>query len=344
MKKDPFISVIIPVKNLTYLLLHECLPELAKQTYKKYEVIILPNESSQYDLVLLKLYKNLRIVPTGTITRPAQKRDMGVQEAKGEVIAFLDDDAYPHPKWLEEAAKLFKKHNIEAVCGPGALPASSNTWEKIFDEVLKTGIGAGGFSYRFTPRAKRYVTDYPSMNFLIRKEVFQKLGGFNSNYWPGEDSKLCNDLIEKEKGKILYSPDVLVYHHRRKDLKGYLKQHGRYGFHRGAFFAHGDENSRNIAYLIPSFFLAYLISLPIFLLIGYTAGFLSYSLTAIILSPLALYCSFLLYLMLKSLLTTEDLLVSLGAPMVLFLTHAKYGLMFLKGFKKGQGNNENIYE
>lgn len=344
MKKNSFVSVVIPVKNLTYLLLHECLPELVKQTYKNFEIIVLPNETSQYDLTLLRTYKNLRIVPTREITRPAQKRDIGVKEARGEIIAFLDDDAYPHPKWLQNAVDIFSENKVEAVCGPGILPQNTNEWEKAFDEVLKTWVGAGGYNYRFTPLEKRYVTDFPSMNFLIRKDIFLKLGGFNSDYWPGEDSKLCNDLIEKERGSILYSPDVIVHHHRRSDLKGYLKQHANYGFHRGAFFAHGDENSKSITYTIPTFFLIYLIALPFFLLISSLSGFLTTTLMYVLLVPLGIYCFFLLYLLLKSLVNTEDLIVSIRAPLVLLLTHLIYGFMFVKGFRKGRDKQSSIYD
>lgn len=331
MIKRPFVSVVIPVKNLTYYLLHENLPKLAKQTYKRFEVVVLPNEHSQYDLTLLKEYKWLRVVPTGKITRPAEKRDIGVKHAKGEIIAFLDDDAYPDELWLENAVKLFKRRGVEAVCGPGILPTHTNLWEKIFDEVLKTWIGAGGYNYRFTPRHQRFVTDYPSMNFLIFKKMFLKLGGFNSNYWPGEDSKLCNDLVEKEKGRILYSPEVLVYHHRRNNLKGFLKQHAQYGFHRGAFFAHGDKNSRSVAYIVPTLFVIYLFILPLIF-------------STFTLLPLLLYGILVLYLFIQAFVNTQNLVIGFGSVVVLFLTHAVYGVMFVKGFWKGLHRDVSIYD
>lgn len=334
MKKTlPKISVVIPVRQLSYYLLYENLPEMAKQTYKKFEVIVLPNEHGQYDLTLLKQYKWLRIIPTGKITRPAQKRDIGVKNAKGEIIAFIDDDAYPDPDWITDAVSFFMTKKVAVVCGPGVLPARTNTWEKIFDEVLKSRIGSGGYAYRFTARHERYVDDYPSMNFFIRKKLFQKLGGFNSDYWPGEDSKLCNDVTVKEKGKIYYHPDVLVYHHRRTGFKGYLKQHASYGFHRGAFFAHGDQNSRNLAYLAPTLFVLYIIMLPvIYLLVG-----------PIALLPLGLYGILLIYLVLRSFANTLSPRVALGSALVLVSTHLVYGVNFIKGFLRGINKSANIY-
>ena len=70
--------------------------------------------------------------------------------------------------------------------------------------------------------------------------MFIKLGGFKNKFWPGEDSKLINALINKEKKLIYYDPKTFIYHHRRDNLPGYLKQHRNYGYMRGMFLAHGD--------------------------------------------------------------------------------------------------------
>lgn len=334
-------SVIIPLRNLSYTLIFETLPALDIQTYKTFEVVVLPNLHNQYDLSLLKKYKWLRIIPTGSITRPAEKRDIGSKNAKGSVLAFIDDDAYPKEDWLRSANRLFKKKKIEALCGPGILPQISSTWERIFDEVVKTFIGSGGYGYRFIPDKQRYVDDYPSMNFFIKKNIFDKLGGFNSDFWPGEDSKLCEDLVYREKGKILYSPDVVVYHHRRKDLQAYLNQHANYGFHRGAFFAHGDRNSQRISYIIPTLFLFYAVFF--FLLFSLSSILHLTSNIFIFYIPAIIYLFFIVYIFFLSSLNSKNIQVGLGAPIVLVLTHIVYGLKFINGFFKGLKNKKNIY-
>ncbi|MEK7522173.1 MAG: glycosyltransferase, partial [Patescibacteria group bacterium] len=256
--KKPFVSIIIPVKRISNYLCYENLPAFVTQTYKYFEVIVLPNNANKEDKKLISKYSWLSIIPTGTITRPAEKRDVGVKNAKGSIIAFIDDDAYPASDWLEKAIFYFESKKTEVICGPGVIPQKTNMWEKIFDEILVSPIGSGEYQYRFVQKHARFIDDYPSMNFLIKKNVFEKLGGFNSEYWPGEDSKLCEDLVYKYKGKIYYNPGILVYHHRRSNLIGFLKQHANYGFHRGAFFAHGDRNSKRLSYLIPTFFVFYI--------------------------------------------------------------------------------------
>lgn len=341
-RRKPLISVIIPVRSLSYYLLFENLPELGKQTSRSFEVIVLPNEHTTYDLTLMKQYSWLRIIPTGSVTRPAQKRDIGVKNAKGKIIAFIDDDAYPDPNWLANAIKLFKNGSFLALCGPGILPAQTNIWEKVFDNVLISYLGSGKYRYRFTPLKKRFVIDFPSMNFFIRKKTFERIGGFSSDYWPGEDSKLCNDIVIKEKGRILYHPDVLVFHHKRTEPISFLKQHGQYGFHRGAFFSHGDGNSRELSYLAPLLLVLYLGTLPLsYVMIWFLKLPPNFYLITNI--PIALYCLLLAVIFIQSLLKSRNIFIAFGSSVMLALTHIYYGLNFIKGLKKGLNKNNSIY-
>lgn len=328
--KKLLISIIIPIKKISNYLRDENLPAFVTQTYKNFEVILLPNKSSEEDKKLLLNYKWLKIIPTDKVTRPAEKRDIGVKNAKGSIVAFIDDDAFPTPNWLEQAGHYFELKKTEVICGPGIIPQKTNLWEKIFNEILISPIGSGGYQYRFVQKNSRFVDDYPSMNFLIQKNIFQKLGGFNSEYWPGEDSKLCEDLVYKYKGRIYYNPAILVYHHRRNNLIGFLKQHAGYGFHRGAFFAHGDRNSKRLSYLIPTFFVFYIIFLSLFP-------------NPYFLIPLMLYIFLGLFLIVQSFVHTKNIILSVSTFFVLFLTHFTYGIMFVRGFIIGTIKNKKIY-
>lgn len=349
MAKNIRFSIVIPVLRINYYLIYENLPAFESQTLREFEVIVVPNDHSPYDQTLLMQYPWLRIVPSGKITRPAQKRDIGVKHATGAIIGFIDDDAYPSHDWLAQSAKLFDRGNskLAAVSGPGTLPKNSTFWERVFDEVVRTWIGSGGYTYRFQPKKMRYVDDFPSMNFFIKKDVFLRLNGFNSEYWPGEDSKLCNDIVYLLKMKILYDPHVLVHHHRRKDLSGYLRQHRQYGFHRGAFFAHGDKNSKRLSYLIPSIFFIYclvffasLISSPI---IHYTGS--SYAILNMCFSiPFWIYLVFCVHLFLKAILHTKNVWIAACSPAVLILTHLSYGAMFMRGYFTALWKKDRIYD
>lgn len=334
----PIVSVIIPLLEINDYIRYENLPAHKKLNPKNFEVIILPNELPDDDKKLLKKYPWLRIIPTHNITRPAQKRDFGARKSHGKILAFIDDDAFPTKNWLHEALPLFDKKNADVICGPGILPPHVSKWEHVFDEILKTWVGNADLTMRVTPKKERYVDDYPSMNFLMKKNVFLKLGGFNSDYWPGEDSKLCEDLVYSLHGNIFYSPKVVVYHHRRNSLIPYLKQHGQYGFHRGAFFAHGDKNSRHIYYLAPAGLIFYVILLLILLLLFH--GSLLVWLFSI---PLAVYGFLLLTLFISSFKNTHNLQITFLSVIVLLLMHMVYGVQFIKGLCIGFIHKNNIY-
>jgi hypothetical protein len=84
--------------------------------------------------------------------------------------------------------------------------------------------------------------------------VFRELGGFRVDFWPGEDTYLCQEIVHRLKRTILYDPWAIVFHHRRKLFLPHLRQIGRYALHRGYFARHFPTTSRRIAYALPSLF------------------------------------------------------------------------------------------
>lgn len=274
------------------------------------------------------MYPWLKIIEyTGS---PSEKRNYAAQHAKGEIIAFIDDDASPKNDWLENIVgtgrdlSLPKKNTIVAVCGPGILPKKSTFLEQVFDATLTSRLGSGSYTYRFQKEDARFVDDYPLMNFAINKKVFEKAGGL-LNHWPGEDSKLCEWLVN-HKYKIEYYPKIVVYHHRKKSLFKFLKQHSRFGFKRGYFFAEGDKNSRKLIYILPSFFLIYLVFLPFSLLLFKNS---------ILLLPMSVYFFGLVIFAALQVLKRRGLFLSLVSTLVLLLLHLTYAIYFVKGYISG---------
>jgi GT2 family glycosyltransferase len=247
------VSIIIAVKGYCGNL-KECVNNSFKIFPVNFEIIILPDE----------IFENgwrdqrVKIIPTGNVAPPV-KRDIGVREAKGEIIAFLDDDTYPAPCWLDAALKLFEGKDIACVCGPAVTPDDDSLLQKASGIVYESYLVSGGHNFRYIPKPARFVDDFPSCNFLIRRDIFEKVGGFDTKFWPGEDTFLC--LKVKQAGKkMLYHPAVLVYHHRRGLFAKHLKQIINYGLHRGYFARKFPETSLRITYFIPSLLLLWLIS------------------------------------------------------------------------------------
>jgi len=332
------VSVIIPVKKINDYIINEDLPALQNQTYNNFEVIILPDELDQSENNLLKQYKWLKIVPTGSVP-PGKKRAIGTENADGSVIAFIDDDAYPDKDWIKNALTTMEKLDVSCVCGPALLPLKPTFWEKVFDAILKNPIGSGVYMYRFKKMKERYVDDFPFVNFIVKKELLALIGDKDSEYWPGDDTKVCQKLVYELNQKIHYNPEIFVYHHKRNTLREFIKQHMSYGYYRGYFFGQKDQNSQKLQYILPPIFLLYIIFLLITTPLYVLYGFNSIYILGIIYIPLLLYKILLLYLLVDSVITTKDLAIGTLAPVVTFITHISYGFAFLKGIFNSIKNN-----
>lgn len=314
------ISIIIPFRQPSEFL-YECLNYLEKQTYKNYEVILLPDEGEVVN------YKKVKIVATGQIG-PAEKRDLGVRKAKGDILAFIDDDAYPDKDWLKNAFRNFKRKDLAAVCGPGVTPPDDDIFQQASGWVNSLWFGSGGAgTYRFTPQKKRFVDDYPSMNFIVRKNDFEEAGRFDTHFWPGEDTKLCFDLVYKLKKKIIYDPKILVYHHRKPLFIPHLKQISRYAIHRGHFARILPLTSLRIGYLIPTLFALFLSS-------GFIVSLFFRQFLPVYLCIIILYIGLLIGNIFYVIFKTGSVLVSVLTGLGILLTHLTYGVLFPYGFFK----------
>ena len=320
---DPLVSVVIACPNGSWML-DECLAALARQTYRNFEVIVLPDSDF---LISSSPHFPLHTLPTGKV-RPAEKRNIGIKAAKGEIVAFIDDDAYPDSRWLENAVKYFGEPTIGALGGPGVTPPGDGFWAACGGRVYENIFVSGNYRYRYLGgRVRKDIDDYPSCNLFVRKEVLDAIGGYRTDFWPGEDTLLCEDIVRKAKRRIVYDPWTLVYHHRRPLFAAHLRQLGRYGFHRGYFVKRFPATSCRLSYFVPTLFVGYLLALAAFFgwrsLMG--GGVLG-PVAAVATSPLLFYAA-------ATVLTTFSFNPFRWAvtEMGVILSHVWYGIQFLRG-------------
>lgn len=295
LEKLPLVSIVIACPKRSWML-DECLNAIERQTYRNFEVIVLDD------------------VKTGKV-RPAEKRNLGIKEAKGEILAFIDDDAYPDAHWLEFAVKYFGEESIGAVGGPGVTPPGDDYLAKIGGRIYDNLLVTGNYRYRYRAGGvRRDCEDFPSCNLFVRKELLERIGGYRTDFWPGEDTLLCKDILDSWK-RIIYDPWVIVYHHRRPLLMPHIRQLGRYGFHRGYFCKRYPSNSLRLSYFVPTLFVAYLLFVLPLTYFSYLAAI-----------------PFALYLLLVGLTTFAVnpftwILTALGV----FVSHITYGIQFMRG-------------
>ncbi len=323
----PKVSIIIP--------LHVCGERFIKDfsnfrtlDYPNFEILIVADEPNLdeetnprlADLKRLEKPGLVTILPTGKkLTGPGEKRDLAIERAGGEICAFIDDDAYPRPDWLRSAIAHFDGPEIAAVGGPGITPPEDGLMAQASGAVYASPLGSGQALHRFVPRKGREVDDSPAYNLLVRTETLREIGGFASSFYGGEDTKLCLEIVNTGK-KIIYRPDVVVFHHRRPLLFGHLRQIANVGVHRGYFAKTFPETSWRLFYFLPSIIVMILIF-----------GMILAPFSKILAAILALGLTGYFAIALVSTMPTSRLSVALLGAAGIMMTHVVYGCAFIRG-------------
>lgn len=332
------VSVIIAARRICSFLLDKVLVSLSEQTFKDFEVIVVVDEIGRKE----KLPGFLKVVVSKK--GPGEKRDLGVEKAKGEIVAFIDDDVVVSKNWLKRAVFHFRDNKIAGVGGPGVTPEDDSLEEKASGWVYSSLLGGGGAGrYRAKKGKKRYVDDYPAFNLLVRKKDFEEVGGFKTDLWPGEDTKLCLKLVGKLRKKIIYDPKVLVYHHRKKVFGAHLEQIKRVATQRGYFVKKYPETSARLRYFLPSFFVAAFFMVPVMVIILEFFQLCAFSipLFLVYLGSIFIYVGLLLGTGIMAGFKEKSAKLAILVILAILATHFVYGIFFIKGFL-GEGLRKKV--
>jgi len=226
----------------------------------------------------------------------------------------------PKRNWIRAAVPYFEDEKVAAVGGPAATPDNSSLRELASGAVYASRLVAWNNNYRYIPKVPMEVDDYPTCNLFVRKRDLEEIGGFGSKFWPGEDTIICRKITKDLKKKIIYDPDVFVYHKRRPLFIPHLKQVASYALHRGYFVKRYPETSLRLSYFFPSF-------LVIGVSLGWILAVFFPVLGIIYFATIAIYLLWSLGISLCSVDLKMGALVFSG----IIVTHFVYGIFFLKG-------------
>ncbi|OQY45559.1 MAG: hypothetical protein B6242_09980 [Anaerolineaceae bacterium 4572_78] len=211
------ISTIVCTYNRADLL-RDVLQTLCEQTLPKseYEIIIIDNNSHDHTQTVAhefcQRYPNIRYAVEMKIGL-SHCRNHGWKIAKGEYIAYTDDDCKNPSHWLTLAKKIIDEVHPASFGGP-FYPFYNSPRPKWF----KTNYGSGVVST--TPRPLVGEEQISGMNNFYRRSILLDLGGFNPNLGMtgnaiayGEETDLIRRIrAEKPAEVIYYHPDLYVYH------------------------------------------------------------------------------------------------------------------------------------
>jgi len=266
----PEISVIVVVRNRPTFL-RRCLDSLTRQTATRFEVLVLLNGATAQVRRIVDERRTADPRVRGVVTAPgtaSAARNHGVALAAAPIIYFIDDDVIVPENGLAALATEFERRpGFDVVGGPNLTPPDDPDFAQMTGELLASrwGTGRSYARYRRQPPHAGNEREIILCNMGVRRQLFQSKLRF-PDFFPGEENALMGRVIAAG-GKIWYSPEVVVYHHRRSRLRDYLAQVVQYG--RGRAFAMlSAPRTRHPAFFLPVLLLGYTAALPVLLVIS----------------------------------------------------------------------------
>ncbi len=207
------ISILITVRNEERNL-PDLLDSLVAQE-QPLEIIIVDSASQDRTVEIAedfaKRHDFIRIYQHGG-TR-GESRNFGAKVAKGEALAFIDGDCIAHQSWIKEMREGLQNGDIVA-------GKTINIGNKAFEDLDRVELLYKGFDLT-----------YPSCNLTYKKEIFDKIEGFDSWFRTAEDIDLNYRAVDGG-ARLIYNENAVVYHRTRSNLLGFFKQAFWNGFGR----------------------------------------------------------------------------------------------------------------
>jgi O-antigen biosynthesis protein len=214
----PRISVVVCTHNGSRTI-RDTLDGLGRLEYPDYEVIVVDDGSTDGTAAIAGEYM-VQLIRTPNRGLSAA-RNSGMEAATGSIVAYIDDDAYPDPHWLQYLAWTFLTTDYAGVGGPNVPPPGDGP----IAECVAHAPG-GPVHVLLSAQEAEHI---PGCNCAFRRECLQAVGGFDAIFRAaGDDVDLCWRLMERG-WKLGFQPAAMVWHHRRNSVRAYWKQQKGYG-------------------------------------------------------------------------------------------------------------------
>lgn len=214
----PKISVVVCSYNGSATI-RDTMEGLASLDYPDYEVIVVNDGSTDATPEIASGY-DVRLICTEN-RGLSNARNTGWQAAEGEIVAYIDDDAYPDPHWLQYLGHTFMTSDFVGVGGPNIAPPGDGS-------IADCVANAPGRPIHVL-LSDREAEHIPGCNMAFRRAALQAIDGFDPRYRAaGDDVDLCWRLQDRG-WKIGFHAAAMNWHHCRNSLKTYWKQQQGYG-------------------------------------------------------------------------------------------------------------------
>jgi GT2 family glycosyltransferase len=214
----PRVTVVICSYNGSRTL-RDTLEGLTRVQYPNFEVIVVNDGSTDATPAIAAEY-DVRLINTDN-RGLSSARNSGWQAASGEIVAYIDDDAYPDPHWLHYLAYSFMTGDWAGVGGPNIAPPG--------DGAIAGCVANAPGGPVHVLLSDREAEHIPGCNMAFRRDALAAVGGFDPRYRAaGDDVDLCWRLQQRG-GRIGFHAAAMDWHHRRNSLAMYWRQQKGYG-------------------------------------------------------------------------------------------------------------------
>lgn len=314
------ISVIVATRGDKLTSLERCLESLQKQTFKRFEVIVVYPRNRSEIRDLCRVFDFTPIEQSPKKLSCARQRNKGVRYASCSLISFIDDDCEVPKTWLETIYTTFQQYpSLSCLGGPCRPPPDEQNY-------FRLTLGMFEKSRRNKVVLDKYaVNKIRGGNVTYKKDVFEKVGCLCPKLKYGEDLEFNIRLAENGL-HLRFDPRVVVWHRRTQTLSNGLKHLLNASIEQAPLFA----SWRVFAYsryesLIASFYLSFVL-IPLLLAVFWISPIYS------ILFTLVLLFTYTVFTVLRT--KTYKIKVICYMPLLITLTTMTRVLGFCIGITK----------
>lgn len=210
----PTFSIVINTLNRAAYL-DDAIAGVLQLDYPKFELVVVNGPSTDDTAQVLERWADKIKIGNCDVANLSVSRNVGIAAAAGDVVAFIDDDAVPHPDWLRRLAQRFADPKVGAV-GGFTVDNSGVRWQvrKTICDRFGTAYSVSDF-FDETPLNFPGSPFYPSLlgtNSSFRRSALCEIGGFDHTFaYMLDETDVCLRLVDAG-WQVIYEPDALVFH------------------------------------------------------------------------------------------------------------------------------------
>ena len=199
--------------------IEECLRSLTELDYPNFEVLVVDDGSTDATAQIARRFP-VRLLSGGRLGLSGA-RNLGLEHASGEIVAYIDADAMADPDWLTYLALALEAPGAAGAGGPNPIPPDDPSTAQCVARVP-----GGPIHVLLDDERAEHV---PGCNMAFRREQLSEIGGFDPVYRAaGDDVDACWKLLDRGY-EIRFHPSALVWHRRRNSVRDFWRQQVGYG-------------------------------------------------------------------------------------------------------------------